>query len=218
MAPFPLETNRFFSGWELSEVKKGSLTGEGVGIAARSPGLPQDRPVSGFSDVIDVEGFIVRLAFSRLVDQNQIGENSVFREGQRGWQTFATLLEKKTFGLVVDAGNHAPSKKTSEKLMGRMIIPFEKIYPAISPHKIFCLLQDGFYCQGLFIRRIIVFYQDPFHHNPHLCLHILFYRPVNRHVLFNTQKMVRRISGYAEVPTLHTGWVDRSITIMSTGS
>jgi hypothetical protein len=30
LAPFPLETNRFFSGWELSEVKKGSLTG-GVG-------------------------------------------------------------------------------------------------------------------------------------------------------------------------------------------
>jgi len=51
LAPFPLETNRFFSGWELSEVKKGSLTGEGVGIAARSPGLSQDRPGSGFSDV-----------------------------------------------------------------------------------------------------------------------------------------------------------------------
>ncbi len=33
LAPFPLETNRFFSGWELSEVKKGSLTGEWVGIA-----------------------------------------------------------------------------------------------------------------------------------------------------------------------------------------
>jgi hypothetical protein len=30
LAPFPLETNRFFSGGELSEVKKGSLTG-GVG-------------------------------------------------------------------------------------------------------------------------------------------------------------------------------------------
>jgi len=135
LAPFPLETNRFFSGWELSEVKKGSLTGEGVGIAARSPGLPQDRPVSGFSDVIDVEGFIVRLAFSRLVDQNQIGENSVFREGQRGWQTFATLLEKKHLDLLWMPAI-MPHQKTSEKLMGRMIIPFEKIYPAISPHKI----------------------------------------------------------------------------------
>jgi hypothetical protein len=135
LAPFPLETNRFFSGWELSEVKKGSLTGEGVGIAARSPGLPQDRPVSGFSDVIDVEGFIVRLAFSRLVDQNQIGENSVSREGHRGWQTFATLLGKNIW-TCCGCRQSCPNKKTSEKLMGRLIIPFEKSYPAISPHKI----------------------------------------------------------------------------------
>ena len=49
-----------------------------MGITARSPGLPQDRPVSGFSDVIDLEGFIVRLAFSRLVDQKRIGKNNSY--------------------------------------------------------------------------------------------------------------------------------------------
>jgi len=33
-----------------------------VGITARSPGLPQDRLVTKFSDVIDLEGLILRLA------------------------------------------------------------------------------------------------------------------------------------------------------------
>ena len=72
-----------------------------------------------------------------------------------------------------------------------LIIPFTEMPEIISTDysnltaQNFSLFQNGFYSMKLFIRRVIVFYQDTFHHDPHLRFHIFFYRPVNSHILFN---------------------------------